>query len=323
MGTVEGLASAFMDLLEEASWADRVHVLRALLRLLPDLSREFCSRLQGTLLHLLNLEQPPSLQVSASPPAGPTLPWAQGTDLALHLRSGPGPETVCDAGAAAAPGVLPGVPRGGAGADVLLPLLASPLPVSPAPTGPLRCGRPPTNLPHLLQAGAQETAGWTRPSGPAGLPVQGNDDLGPGPRPRVQGHTAQALLPEAGGNDTAAAGLGGPGGGRAGQPTHGASCLLPRLSPSPGGRRREPGEASGLLSLLPLCASSVLPYPVPVSQDLPVPPQAEGKVGSLPWTLVHPPLAVSPAEGDLAAVCSQVVRGAAQGLRDLRTSAPF
>ncbi|XP_065759482.1 WD repeat-containing protein 97 isoform X2 [Muntiacus reevesi] len=62
MGTVEGLASAFMDLLEEASWADRVHVLRALLRLLPDLSREFCSRLQGTLLRLLNLEQPPSLQ---------------------------------------------------------------------------------------------------------------------------------------------------------------------------------------------------------------------------------------------------------------------
>ncbi|KAG5204685.1 hypothetical protein MJG53_009284 [Ovis ammon polii x Ovis aries] len=62
MGMVEGLASAFMDLLEEASWADRVHVLRALLRLLPDLSREFCSRLQGTLLHLLNLEQPPSLQ---------------------------------------------------------------------------------------------------------------------------------------------------------------------------------------------------------------------------------------------------------------------
>ena len=58
MGTVEGLASAFMDLLEEASWADRVHVLRALLRLLPDLSRDFCSRLQGTLLHLLNLEQP-------------------------------------------------------------------------------------------------------------------------------------------------------------------------------------------------------------------------------------------------------------------------
>ncbi|CAM9535340.1 unnamed protein product [Rangifer tarandus platyrhynchus] len=62
MGTVEGLASAFMDLLEEASWADRVHVLRALLQLLPDLSREFCSRLQGTLLRLLNLEQPPSLQ---------------------------------------------------------------------------------------------------------------------------------------------------------------------------------------------------------------------------------------------------------------------
>ncbi|KAJ1075964.1 hypothetical protein K5549_003331 [Capra hircus] len=84
MGTVEGLASAFMDLLEEASWADRVHVLRALLRLLPDLSREFCSRLQGTLLHLLNLEQPPSLQVSASPPAGPTLPWLL---LACSLES--------------------------------------------------------------------------------------------------------------------------------------------------------------------------------------------------------------------------------------------
>ncbi|XP_040118105.1 WD repeat-containing protein 97 [Oryx dammah] len=62
MGTVEGLASAFVDLLEEASWADRVHVLHALQRLLPDLSREFCSRLQGTLLHLLNLEQPPSMQ---------------------------------------------------------------------------------------------------------------------------------------------------------------------------------------------------------------------------------------------------------------------
>ncbi|XDA79362.1 hypothetical protein R6Z07M_009348 [Ovis aries] len=84
MGMVEGLASAFMDLLEEASWADRVHVLRALLRLLPDLSREFCSRLQGTLLHLLNLEQPPSLQVSASPPAGPTLPWLL---LACSLES--------------------------------------------------------------------------------------------------------------------------------------------------------------------------------------------------------------------------------------------
>lgn len=89
MGTVEGLASAFMDLLEEASWADRVHVLRALLQLLPDLSREFCSRLQGTLLRLLNLEQPPSLQVSALPRAGPTPPQAWGTDFSPSaLRTG-------------------------------------------------------------------------------------------------------------------------------------------------------------------------------------------------------------------------------------------
>lgn len=94
MGTVEGLASAFMDLLEEASWADRVHVLRALLRLLPDLSREFCSRLQGTLLRLLNLEQPPSLQVSALPraspaPPRPAPPQAWGTDLSPPvLRTG-------------------------------------------------------------------------------------------------------------------------------------------------------------------------------------------------------------------------------------------
>lgn len=94
MGTVEGLASAFMDLLEESSWADRVHVLRALLRLLPDLSREFCSRLQGTLLRLLNLEQPPSLQVSALPrtspaPPRPAPPQAWGTDLSPPvLRTG-------------------------------------------------------------------------------------------------------------------------------------------------------------------------------------------------------------------------------------------
>ena len=186
MGTMEGLASTFMDLLEEASWGDRVHVLRALLQLLPDLSREFCSRLQGILLRLLNLEQPPSLQVSTLPLARP---WPapprprRGAPISLHLHSGPGPEAVCDAGAAAAPDMLPGVPRGGAGADVLLPLLASPLPVSPAPAGPPHCGRPPTNFPHLPQARAQEAAGRTRPSGPAGLPVQGDDDLGPGPRP--------------------------------------------------------------------------------------------------------------------------------------------
>ncbi|XP_022410997.1 WD repeat-containing protein 97 [Delphinapterus leucas] len=62
VGTVEGLASLFMDLLDEASWADRVHILHALLRLLPDVSRDLCSRLQGILVRLLNLDQPPSLQ---------------------------------------------------------------------------------------------------------------------------------------------------------------------------------------------------------------------------------------------------------------------
>ncbi|XP_057353608.1 WD repeat-containing protein 97 [Manis pentadactyla] len=62
VGTVEGLASLFVDLLGEASWADRVHVLQALLRLLPGLSRDLCSRLQGILVHLLNLDQPPSLE---------------------------------------------------------------------------------------------------------------------------------------------------------------------------------------------------------------------------------------------------------------------
>ncbi|XP_057593011.1 LOW QUALITY PROTEIN: WD repeat-containing protein 97 [Hippopotamus amphibius kiboko] len=62
VGTVEGLASLFVDLLDEASWADRVHILHALLRLLPDVSSDLCSRLQGILLRLLNLDQPPSLQ---------------------------------------------------------------------------------------------------------------------------------------------------------------------------------------------------------------------------------------------------------------------
>eukprot|EP00070_Physeter_catodon_P049665 XP_028356559.1 WD repeat-containing protein 97 [Physeter catodon] len=62
VGTVEGLASLFTDLLDEASWADRVHILHALLRLLPDVSRDLCSRLQGILVRLLNLDQPPSLQ---------------------------------------------------------------------------------------------------------------------------------------------------------------------------------------------------------------------------------------------------------------------
>nr|XP_058899361.1 WD repeat-containing protein 97 [Kogia breviceps] len=62
VGTVEGLASLFTDLLDEASWADRVHILHALLRLRPDVSRDLCSRLQGILVRLLNLDQPPSLQ---------------------------------------------------------------------------------------------------------------------------------------------------------------------------------------------------------------------------------------------------------------------
>ncbi|XP_040481713.1 WD repeat-containing protein 97 [Ursus maritimus] len=62
VGTVEGLASLFMDLLCEASWADCVHILKALLRLLPDTSRDFRNRLQGVLVRLLNLDQPPSFQ---------------------------------------------------------------------------------------------------------------------------------------------------------------------------------------------------------------------------------------------------------------------
>ncbi|XP_047641433.1 WD repeat-containing protein 97 isoform X16 [Phacochoerus africanus] len=62
VGTVEGLASLFLDLLEEASWADRGHILHALLRLLPDVSQDLCSRLQGVLLCLLNRDQPPSLE---------------------------------------------------------------------------------------------------------------------------------------------------------------------------------------------------------------------------------------------------------------------
>lgn len=63
VGTVEGLASLLTDLLKEASWADRVYILQALLRLLPDMSKDLCSRLQGILLRLLNLDQPPSFEV--------------------------------------------------------------------------------------------------------------------------------------------------------------------------------------------------------------------------------------------------------------------
>jgi hypothetical protein len=64
VGTVEGLASRLVDILAETTWADRVHILHALLRLVPDVSRELRSRLQGSILHLLNLEQPPTFQVS-------------------------------------------------------------------------------------------------------------------------------------------------------------------------------------------------------------------------------------------------------------------
>ncbi|XP_072601926.1 WD repeat-containing protein 97 isoform X5 [Vulpes vulpes] len=62
VGTAEGLASLFTDLLSEASWADCVHILRALLRLLPDVSRDLRDRLQDVLVRLLNLDQPPSLE---------------------------------------------------------------------------------------------------------------------------------------------------------------------------------------------------------------------------------------------------------------------
>ncbi|XP_021544413.1 WD repeat-containing protein 97 [Neomonachus schauinslandi] len=62
VSTVEGLASLFVDLLYEASWADCVHILKALLRLLPDTSRDLRNQLQGVLVRLLNLDQPPSLE---------------------------------------------------------------------------------------------------------------------------------------------------------------------------------------------------------------------------------------------------------------------
>ncbi|XP_030897294.1 WD repeat-containing protein 97 [Leptonychotes weddellii] len=62
VSTVEGLASLFVDLLYEASWADCVHILKALLRLLPDVSTDLRNQLQGVLVRLLNLDQPPSLE---------------------------------------------------------------------------------------------------------------------------------------------------------------------------------------------------------------------------------------------------------------------
>ncbi|KAM9626482.1 WD repeat-containing protein 97 [Trichechus inunguis] len=62
VGTVEGLASLLVDPLKEASWGDGVHILNALLRLLPDVSSDLRSRLQSILVGLLNLDPPPSLQ---------------------------------------------------------------------------------------------------------------------------------------------------------------------------------------------------------------------------------------------------------------------
>ncbi|XP_014394182.1 PREDICTED: WD repeat-containing protein KIAA1875 [Myotis brandtii] len=58
----DGLASRLMDLLKEASWEDRVHILRALLRLLPEMSKTLYKKLQETLKYLLNLDEPPNLQ---------------------------------------------------------------------------------------------------------------------------------------------------------------------------------------------------------------------------------------------------------------------
>ncbi|XP_012668554.2 WD repeat-containing protein 97 isoform X2 [Otolemur garnettii] len=62
MARVEGLVSALLDLLKEATWEDRVHILHALLRLLPDMSSTLQGQLQDTVLYLLNLDQPPSFQ---------------------------------------------------------------------------------------------------------------------------------------------------------------------------------------------------------------------------------------------------------------------
>uniref|UniRef100_G1RHT1 WD repeat domain 97 n=1 Tax=Nomascus leucogenys TaxID=61853 RepID=G1RHT1_NOMLE len=61
-GTMEGLASLLVALLEETMWVDRVHILRVLLRLLPNMSSDLQGQLQGLLVHLLNLDQPPRLQ---------------------------------------------------------------------------------------------------------------------------------------------------------------------------------------------------------------------------------------------------------------------
>lgn len=83
MGTVEGLASQFVELLRDTSWADRVHLLRALLRLLPSTSQQLRDRLYELLVLMLNQEKPPSLEVS-SPVAlgGPSWLCAQKYPLA-------------------------------------------------------------------------------------------------------------------------------------------------------------------------------------------------------------------------------------------------
>nr|XP_021514534.1 WD repeat-containing protein 97 [Meriones unguiculatus] len=61
MGTIEGLVSAFLEFLIKANWADRVNILNALLRLLPNVSAELRMRIHGKLLYLLNHDFPPSL----------------------------------------------------------------------------------------------------------------------------------------------------------------------------------------------------------------------------------------------------------------------
>ncbi|KAL6081290.1 hypothetical protein STEG23_037571 [Scotinomys teguina] len=62
MGTIEGLASVLVDFLPQVTWAERVSILNALLRLFPDISSELRSRLQAKLLYLLNQDESPSLQ---------------------------------------------------------------------------------------------------------------------------------------------------------------------------------------------------------------------------------------------------------------------
>lgn len=66
-GTVEGLASQFMDMLAVTSWADRVHLLHALLRLLPSLNQQLRNRLYNLMVLMLNQEEPPSLEVRPHP----------------------------------------------------------------------------------------------------------------------------------------------------------------------------------------------------------------------------------------------------------------